>query len=397
MRVQVRFYKWDSSYRVVGAFDSLREARERLGLVNLKRKRYPDLLAELGVSRAYTQPSLDGAWVAYPWKPEPPKTEWVKEPLVWPRTAKPGEMKVLADGELVECHVCGEPVRSVGHHARWRHGLSPAEYRERFGLNRQTPLCAPAYSLKCRRRNQRLGLGRYVRPYQFVYRPDIPPRPRRLEARRNIGEGRRATMPSPEARRRSKERAGAVRATWATDWGQLFGGQRALLRAGSRGIRSQEYMEAVVTMTDRRSEVARLLERQELLDASTDLEADIALARERFGISLGGIVDDVWAEHPEWGNSVGGLDEAVDEREGLLLSDPRMRDYVEELVAKYDFPLRHYFAERLLYEDVREVDWIDEELAEHELEILKATQEAPTRPPLWTGYDPRRSSEASAR
>lgn len=53
MRVQVRFYKWDGSYSVVGAFDSLREARERLGLVNLECKRHPGLLAELGVSRAY--------------------------------------------------------------------------------------------------------------------------------------------------------------------------------------------------------------------------------------------------------------------------------------------------------------------------------------------------------
>ena len=29
-----------------------------------------------------------------------------------------GKMKVLAQGELVECHVCGEPVRSAGHHVR---------------------------------------------------------------------------------------------------------------------------------------------------------------------------------------------------------------------------------------------------------------------------------------
>jgi hypothetical protein len=140
-------------------------------------------------------------------------------------------MKVLASGELVECHVCGERVTSAGHHARWRHGLSPAEYRERFGLNRQTALCAPAYSRKCQRRNRRLGLGNYVRPYQFIYRPDVPPSPRRLEARRKISEGRRALMPPPEARRRAKERAAAVSVTWDTDWGQLFQGRRISMGA----------------------------------------------------------------------------------------------------------------------------------------------------------------------
>ena len=149
----------------------------------------------------------------------------MSEPLAWPKTAKLGEMKVLAHGELVECHVCGEPVRSVGHHARWRHSLSPAEYRRRFGLNRQTPLCAPVYSQKCRFRNRRLRLGDHIRPYQFVHRPDVPPRPRRLEARRNISEGRREPMGLPRPHRRARKRTEEARETRTTDWGQVFQGR----------------------------------------------------------------------------------------------------------------------------------------------------------------------------
>ena len=141
-------------------------------------------------------------------------------------------------------------------------------------------------------------------------------------------------------------------------------------------------------MTDRKSGVAGLIEQQELLDASPDLEADIAVLRQRFGISPDGIVSDILAAHPEWGDGVGGLDEAAARRERRLLRDPRVANAVEELVAEYGFPLRHYFAERLLYEEPREIDWVDEELAEYELEILEAAQGASTRPPLWTGYNP---------
>lgn len=112
MQVQVRFYQWDGRYWGTGPFRSLREARDRLGLHYLERDRHPDLpelLADVGANRAYTQTARSGVWVMYAWRPEPPaRDEWVSEPLAWPRTAKPGEMKVLAGGELVECHVCGE-------------------------------------------------------------------------------------------------------------------------------------------------------------------------------------------------------------------------------------------------------------------------------------------------
>ena len=218
MRVQVDFIYWGGAVRSMGAFPSLCAARGRLGLLCLERDRHPDLLEGFGLGRAYSQATLDGVWLAYPKRPEPrPKEARALEPTTWPKTARPGEMKVLGGGNLVECHVCGEPVTSIGHHARWRHGLSPDEYRERFGLNRQTPLCAPTYSAKCRRRNHRLKLARHVEPYQFVGRPDVPPLPRRLEARRNISEARREAVARPKPARMSE--------AMPTDWGALFRGR----------------------------------------------------------------------------------------------------------------------------------------------------------------------------
>jgi hypothetical protein len=219
MRVQVDFVEWGGGARPAGEFPSLGLARGCLGLPYLERDRNPDLLAGFGLGRAYSQPTLDGVWLAYPKGPEqPPKTAvTAREPTNWPRTARSGEMRVLAEGTLVECHICGEPVASAGHHARWRHGLSPEGYRERFGLNRQTPLCAPSYSAKCRHRNYRLGLARHVRPYEFVKRPDSSPMPRRLEARRHISEVTRGVSRRP--------RRAAVDVCFTTDWGSLFRGR----------------------------------------------------------------------------------------------------------------------------------------------------------------------------
>jgi hypothetical protein len=55
-----------------------------------------------------------------------------------------GSMYVVGDGARVVCHVCGDGLAAVSaQHAR-RHGLSLADYRERFGLNRKQSLIAPA-------------------------------------------------------------------------------------------------------------------------------------------------------------------------------------------------------------------------------------------------------------
>lgn len=151
MKVHVRFYVWEGDIRPVGAFSSLREARWRLGLPTLQRDRDPDLLADLGVLRAYSRSTLDGVWVAYPWRPPPRESRESREsrkrtaaePLPSPRTADAGAMRVHAQGEYVECHVCGKWFRSVGHHARWKHGLSPEGYRRRFGLNPPNPAVRP--------------------------------------------------------------------------------------------------------------------------------------------------------------------------------------------------------------------------------------------------------------
>jgi predicted transcriptional regulator len=48
------------------------------------------------------------------------------------------------DGAGVQCHLCGRFWAKLGTHVRYRHGMSPDEYREELGLNKSTGLISPA-------------------------------------------------------------------------------------------------------------------------------------------------------------------------------------------------------------------------------------------------------------
>ncbi|MDP9237915.1 MAG: MucR family transcriptional regulator [Chloroflexota bacterium] len=195
MRVELRYYKFEDEgreYRVLRIFDTLREARERYPYLQPDRSK--DLIDTLGVWRAYRCVVLrptPGVYVAVPWQPEPVRTR-VSRAEVGREVVRPGKMAYFARPERYACHACGALVVSVGHHARWKHGLSPAEYRRRYRLPRGTPLSTPSYRHAMMMRNLRLRLDRYVWAYQF---------------------GRRL---APEARRRIVE----------ADWQVVFGGRR---------------------------------------------------------------------------------------------------------------------------------------------------------------------------
>ena len=58
-----------------------------------------------------------------------------------------GELQVDADGEHVQCHLCGRWYRHLGGaHLRGKHKISADEYRELVGLRPRHPLWAPASS-----------------------------------------------------------------------------------------------------------------------------------------------------------------------------------------------------------------------------------------------------------
>jgi predicted transcriptional regulator len=58
------------------------------------------------------------------------------------------------------CLVCGKPKKTLKRHLAVRHDLSPAEYRERFGLKPDYPMTAPNYTRQRREVALATGLGR---------------------------------------------------------------------------------------------------------------------------------------------------------------------------------------------------------------------------------------------
>lgn len=67
--------------------------------------------------------------------------------------------KSLADPNFIVSMIDGKPYRSLTRHLN-ANGLSPAEYRQRYGLKSDYPLVAPAYSAARNEVAKRLGLGR---------------------------------------------------------------------------------------------------------------------------------------------------------------------------------------------------------------------------------------------
>ena len=58
------------------------------------------------------------------------------------------------------CLVCGKPQKMLKRHLAVRHELTPAEYRERFGLKPDYPMAAPNYAQQRREVALASGLGR---------------------------------------------------------------------------------------------------------------------------------------------------------------------------------------------------------------------------------------------
>lgn len=62
--------------------------------------------------------------------------------------------------DYLVCLVCGKRQKTLKRHLATAHGMSPAEYREQFGLDRDYPMVAPAYSSARSEMAKQLGLGR---------------------------------------------------------------------------------------------------------------------------------------------------------------------------------------------------------------------------------------------
>ena len=85
----------------------------------------------------------------------------------------------IAKDHLV-CLICARKQKTLKRHLMTAHGLSPAEYRDQFGLNAEYPMVAPDYSTRRSEMAKQLGLGRRREPEKPR---KAPPARRRSKAR----------------------------------------------------------------------------------------------------------------------------------------------------------------------------------------------------------------------
>lgn len=62
--------------------------------------------------------------------------------------------------DAIICLGCGKSFKTLKRHISTKHGLSPADYRARWGLSKDYPLVAPSYSKRRADTAKKIGLGR---------------------------------------------------------------------------------------------------------------------------------------------------------------------------------------------------------------------------------------------
>jgi predicted transcriptional regulator len=61
--------------------------------------------------------------------------------------------------DAIACLICGRRQKMLKRHILIAHGLSPAEYRQAFGLRSDYPMTAPSYAKKRSQLARQFGLG----------------------------------------------------------------------------------------------------------------------------------------------------------------------------------------------------------------------------------------------
>ena len=81
------------------------------------------------------------------------------EPVVEPQQPAVPVRKSVTDDYIV-CLEDGRKFKSLKRHLQSAYGLSPDQYRAKWGLSRDYPMVAPAYATKRSELARKIGLGR---------------------------------------------------------------------------------------------------------------------------------------------------------------------------------------------------------------------------------------------
>ena len=89
--------------------------------------------------------------------------------------------KSLASSDHIISLIDGKPYKSLRRHLS-RHGLTPEDYRQRYGLEADYPMVAPSYAEQRREMAKKIGLGR--KPKQAPGNEEKAPAPAKPARRR---------------------------------------------------------------------------------------------------------------------------------------------------------------------------------------------------------------------
>lgn len=127
--------------------------------------------------------------------------------------------KSLGSRDHILSLIDGKPYKSLKRHIG-AHGLTPAQYRERYGLKGDYPMVAPGYSEKRREVAKRLGLGRKPKQPAAALVAAVEPavkaaveQPKTKRARRTKSPTAPAVAPSAKSRRRKAAAASPAEAS----------------------------------------------------------------------------------------------------------------------------------------------------------------------------------------
>lgn len=96
--------------------------------------------------------------------------------------------KSLASPDFIISMIDGKPYKTLRRHLATK-GLTPEQYRERYGLKKDYPMVAPTYSETRKTLAQKIGLGRKPTAEQVAPEPVVEaPKPKRARAAKPKGE-----------------------------------------------------------------------------------------------------------------------------------------------------------------------------------------------------------------
>jgi predicted transcriptional regulator len=99
--------------------------------------------------------------------------------------AKPAvPVKRSVKAEAIVCLECGKEFSMMKRHLAADHGMTPAEYREKWGLDASYPMTAPDYAARRSELARKSGLGRKKEPEVEV---ETKAKPRRKKLSLNWG------------------------------------------------------------------------------------------------------------------------------------------------------------------------------------------------------------------